>query len=548
MKLSLYIICFLFINTAFCQNELSTKDWQDDLNYLQSEVHKNYSHLFKKISAIDFDDEVKTLHDAIPNMESHEINVAFARIVSLFKYGHTQISFYTVAKRGVLPINLYHFNDGVYIEGVMKAHQKTLGAKVLKVEGIEVEEALKMIRPVVPAENDSYFKAYGLRFLTSPDVLHAQGVLKEWSKTVTLTLEKDNIIFDYEFPTIQLDQLSRGATLTIPNEHWLSIRDQNETPLYLKDLHDKYYYFEYLEDSKILYVRQSSVFDDPNNESLKDFYNRLFTFIDSNRIDKLVYDVRRNGGGNNYNNLQLIKGLMARPKINTKGKFFFVIGRETFSAAQNLTNEIGRYTEAIFVGEPTAENVNFYGDARRVVMPKSGISAYLSHAWWQDAPEWENQDATLPHIAVDMSFQAYKNNEDPVLEAAIDYKDDGFILKPIEHLTDLFTSGNFTQLKIDAVEIAQNPKYLYYDFEKEFGKAGGQLLLNGNLEGAIFIYELLTEIYPHSAGHYYNLGGALEKAEEADKAIIIYEALIDRLPKHMLTGAAKNRIKALEKK
>ncbi len=546
MKASLYIICFLFISSVFSQNQLSTEDWQSDLKFLQATIHKDYPFLFKKISAQDFDTEVEALHGNIPNMEPHEINVSFAKIVSLFKYGHTQITFGTVAKRGVLPVNLYHFNDGVYIEGAMKEHQETLGAKVLKVEGIEVEEALKKIRPVVPAENDFYFKAYGLRFLTSPDVLHAQGVLKEWSKTVTLTLEKDNTIFDYEFPAIKLEELSRGSTLTIPNENWLSVRDQSETPLYLKDLNNKYYYFDYLEASKTLYVRQSSVFDDPNNESLKDFYNRLFAFIDSNSIDRLVYDVRLNGGGNNYNNLQLIKGLMERPKINTKGKFFFIIGRETFSACQNLANEIGRYTEAIFVGEPTAENVNFYGDARKVVMPKSGISAYLSYAWWQDAPQWENRDATMPHIAVDMSFDEYKNNLDPVLEAALNYKDDGFILKPLQHLTQLFISGNFAQLKMDAIEIAKNPKYRYYDFEGEFGKAGGRLFQNGNTEGAIFIFQLLTEIYPDTAGHYYNLGGALEQAQQTDKAIAVYEALIDRLPKHMLARAASNRIKDLK--
>ncbi|WP_299122987.1 tetratricopeptide repeat protein [uncultured Winogradskyella sp.] len=546
MKLSLYIICFLFIGSAFSQNQLSTEDWQEDLRYLQAEVHKNYSHLFKKVTAKDFDVEVEELFADIPNMEPHEINVAFSRIVSLFKYGHTQITFHTVAERGILPVNLYHFNDGIFIEGVMKLHRETLGAKVLKVEGVEVEEALKRIRPVVPAENDQYFKAYGLRFLTVPDVLHAQGILKEWSKTVTLTLEKDNVVFDYEFPTIQLEELSKGSTLTIPNENWLSARDQSKTPLYLKDLNNKYYYFEYLKDSKILYVRQSSVFDDPK-ESLKDFYKRLFTFIDSNTIDKLVYDVRGNGGGNNYNNLQFIKGLMARPKINTKGKFFYIIGRETFSAAQNLTNEISRYTEAILVGEPTAENINFYGDARRVVLPKSGINAYLSYAWWQDEPQWENQDATLPHVAVDMSFNEYKNNADPVLEAALNYKDDGFILKPMQHLTELFMSGNFTQLKTDAIEIANNPKYRYYDFENEFGKAGGRLFLNGNVQGAIFIYQLLTEVYPDSAGHFYNLGSALEKAEQADKAIEVYEMLVKNHPKHMLSRAAKKRIEALKK-
>ena len=43
---------------------------------------------------------------------------------------------------------------------------------------------------------------------------------------------------------------------------------------------------------------------------------------------------------------------------------FVIIGRRTFSACQNLVNELDNYTNAIFIGEPTAENINFYGDTR----------------------------------------------------------------------------------------------------------------------------------------------------------------------------------------
>jgi len=151
----------------------------------------------------------------------------------------------------------------------------------------------------------------------------------------------------------------------------------------------------------------------------------------------LIYDVRLNGGGNNYNNLQLIKGLMARPKINKKGKFFFIIGRETFSACQNLTNEISKYTEAILVGEPTAENLNFYGDAKKITLPKSNIGIYLSYVWWQDVDQWKNEEASLPQTAVNMSINDYKTNKDPILNTILKYKDEEFFKNPLQHLKGL---------------------------------------------------------------------------------------------------------------
>ncbi|MBO6606419.1 tetratricopeptide repeat protein [Psychroserpens sp.] len=545
----LLVFAMLFVSSiVIAQDQLSTEAWQEDLDFLQSTIHKNYPFLFKKIESADFDREVAELKNAIPSLEAHEIPVHFARIVSLFEYGHTTIPFGTVAKRGVLPINLYDFNDGVYIEGVQKAHAETLGAKVLKVGEFSIEKAMAMVRPVVPAENDQYFRAYGLKFVTVPDVLHTQRVISEVSEAVTLTLEKGGNVFTYDFPIIDRSEVSTAYTYTVPNETWVSIRNQDETPYYLKHLLDKRFYFEYLEDKKVVYVRQSSVFDD-ENETLADFYKRLFDFIDSNEVERLVYDVRLNGGGNNYNNKPLIKGLMARPNINAKGKFFFIIGRNTFSACQNLTNEIHNYTEAIIIGEPTAENVNFYGDNNRVTLPNSKINAYLSFAWWQDKPQWENADYTIPHFAVDMSFDEYRNNEDPVLETALTYENHGFILDPMAHLTQLFTEGKIEQLKTDAAEIVQNPQYRYYDFEEEFSKAGNRLLGAGNPEAqqsGLFVLQLVAELFPKSAKALYNLAYAQELNEQIAQAISSYEKVIRLDPESNLAIASTNRIKALK--
>jgi len=74
--------------------------------------------------------------------------------------------------------------------------------------------------------------------------------------------------------------------------------------------------------------------------------------VEKNDVEKLVLDVRMNGGGNNQLIKPIITGIIQLKKINKKGKFFCIIGRRTFSACQNLVNELERYTEVIFVGEP----------------------------------------------------------------------------------------------------------------------------------------------------------------------------------------------------
>lgn len=202
---------------------------------------------------------------------------------------------------------------------------------------------------------------------------------------------------------------------------------------------------------------------------------------------KLLLDVRLNGGGNNYKNKPVVTGIIRTEKINQPGKLFVITGRRTFSACQNLVNELSNYTEAIFVGEPTGENINFYGDNREVVLPNSNIPVRLSYAWWQDKPQWENGPWTAPHIAVEVSSEDYRTNYDPVLQAALDFSADQFILDPMQHLTNLYTTGKMEQLQADAARIIHDPMYRFFDFEGEFNKAGYNVLKGGDIGTAIAI-------------------------------------------------------------
>lgn len=47
------------------------------------------------------------------------------------------------------------------------------------------------------------------------------------------------------------------------------------------------------------------------------------------------------------------------PRINWRGALFVIIGRNTFSAAQNSATLLDRHTHAVFVGEPTGSRPSF---------------------------------------------------------------------------------------------------------------------------------------------------------------------------------------------
>lgn len=529
----------LLISLLFCafssfgQLNLESKQWQEDLRFLQETVHKDYPFLFKKVSKETFDAEVEKLHQEIPSLAEHEIIVGLARIVSLFKYGHTAISLSSWNSTGPvkfhrIPINFYQYNDGIYIQGVHKEYADVLGSKVVAIEGMAIEKALKAIRPVVPAENDQFFKSFGISSLGIPEVLHAQKITSQLKKSISLTLEKEGKTFEKTIPAAQNYDYPGKYSHFLEKGDWLDARDNSQDPLYLKNL-DRICHFEYIPEEKAVYVRQSQVQDDPE-EDIPTFYEKVFTFIEENEVEKLILDVRLNGGGNNYKNKPVVTGIIKSEKINQLGKFFVIIGRRTFSACQNLINELDNYTQAIFVGEPSAENINFYGDIRRVILPNSKIPARLSFAWWQDKPQWENEPWMAPHLAVDMSFADYVENRDPVLEAALDFSDDSFILDPMAHLTELFEKGEVEKLSSEARRLAKDPSYRFFNFEDQLNQAGYNLMSNQQMEAAIFVFQMNTELFPESANAWDSLGEAYWNAKDKEKAIEYYQKAISLDP------------------
>jgi len=522
MKKLIQLLVCVFVLQITAQNKLTSSDWQNDLKFLQTTVHNDYSFLFKKTTQKIFDAEVDKLYKQIPLLQDHEIVLGLSRIVSLFKYGHTDVGF----RYQQLPINLYHFNNGVYIQGLHKDYKLALGAKVIAIEGMTIENALKAVYPAVPSENDQYFKAYGLNYLRIPEVLHAQGILSALSDSVEFTLEKEGKVFKQSFKVLQNKERVPSQYGYVKQQgDWLDARAQGKTPYYIKNL-DKIYYYEYLPDYKAVYVRHSQIQDD-STESIPAFYDRVFKFIDETaNVERLIIDVRLNGGGNNYKNKPIITGIIKSEKINKQGSLFVITGRRTFSACQNLVNEMSNYTNAIFVGEPTAENVNFYGDTNRIELPNSKTPIFLSFAWWQDKPQWEGAEWTAPHLAVDLSFEDYMLNRDPVLEAALNFSDDGFIMNPMAHLTNLFMTGKMDQIKTDAKRMAEDPKYRFFDFEGELNKAGYRVLGNGQMEPAVFIFQLNTELFPTSANTWDSLGESYLKAGDKDKAKEYYNKAI----------------------
>jgi hypothetical protein len=275
-------------------------------------------------------------------------------------------------------------------------HADLAGAEVLQVGGRKTAEVLTELEPLISRDNAMGLKSAGPPLMTVPALLHGLGLIPKEDRM--------------ELTVRDAAGKERAVTLRVgkapPEEKWVTARKgaSRPDPLYLKKRSDAYW-FEYLPETKLVYFQYNGV-RNQGKESLEKFSERLFRFVNEKDVDRLVIDVRWNGGGN----------------VNERGKLFVITGRHTFSAAQNFTTDLMMHTNAIFVGEPTGSSPNFIGETIRFTLPYSKMVGSISDLLWQRAWPMDYRTWIAPELYAPPSFALYKANRDPALEAILAYR------------------------------------------------------------------------------------------------------------------------------
>jgi tetratricopeptide (TPR) repeat protein len=439
------------------------------------------------------------------------------------------------------PLSMYFFKDGLFVITADREHAAAVGARVLKIGNKSAEEAYEAVKGLVFHDDKNEFglKASAPFVLATPEVLHAVGVVEDMERA-QFVLEKDGRQMTVELkPFTRTFDEEHGSTWDfIKPRGWVDARDTASAPapLWLKNVRDLFWY-EYLAAEKTVYVQFNGVADKPN-ETVAAFSKRLFDFVEKNPVERLILDLRWNGGGNNYLNKSLVVGLI-KSKVDERGKLFTITSRHTFSAAQNLVNELEKYTNTIFVGEPTGENVNFYGDAARIELPHSRLVVRASTLWWQNLDPRDRRRWTGPQIAAELTSRDYFTNHDPALKAIFNYTPKKEL---VEQLTEALDANDTALAAKRFREFVKDPANAYLNVESAMNSFGYKLMGMKRLDQAVEIFKLNTEAYPQSSNVWDSLGEAYMNKGSRELAIKNYEKSLELDPSN---GNAVQMLKRL---
>ncbi|MBZ0266735.1 tetratricopeptide repeat protein [bacterium] len=409
-----------------------------------------------------------------------------------------------------------------------------VGGRVLRIGNVSAEEAYARIEPLVPVDNEWTLRDRTPRTLTFANLLAGTGILDD-TDACPIEVETDD---------------GRRVRAVIPcsphhdESGWPTALQAAGTspPLYLQQP-ERSYFFTPLPEHDAVYLLFRAVRND-EAEPFADFCTRAFAYLEEHDVDRLIVDLRLNGGGNNFLNRPLIHGIIRNEKVNREGNLFVITGRRTFSAAMCGTIDLERQTNALFVGEPTGASPNHHGDAVAITLPHTGLVVNISSLYWQNSDPRDMRPWLEPDVPAELTWPDYAAGRDPALEAALNYAGD-----KREHVGRVVDGWLAEGMSVaDAITryrtLRDSDERANYHFgEFELNRIGYGLLEHGMTEEALAIFRLNTEEFPRSWNPWDSYGEALAAAGRTDEAIAAYARSVALNPSNRGGQAALRRLR-----
>lgn len=398
---------------------ITRKDkWISDITFFDQRMKQFHYNLFDKISKQEWNDQLDRLKSDVHLLDDTSVIIRLMQITAKVGDGHT-VLVPPVSGRyqfGLCPFLGYIFHEGLYVLETHKDYQQLLGGKLLAINGMPIDQVLQRIKSVVPSDNEFGSMWLEPLAISIPEILYGLGIIQDRA-AFHLTYLKNGrekrirIKVEEKLTPDFLESWLYGFHQPMD---WVKL-EQDVLPS-AQTRREEFYWFEYLPEDGIVVFHYNQVKTDPK-ENEAQFMDRLNTFMAANTVRALIVDLRYNEGGDNTIYGPFLNGLIANPKINAEGKLFVLTGRRTFSAGMCFATALERYTEAIFVGEPTGSSPNFVGESGGVFqLPYSGIFVNASNLFWQNSYAFDHRNYITPDIYVAQKVSDYVQGRDAALE------------------------------------------------------------------------------------------------------------------------------------
>ncbi len=394
------IVCLCLVFSA-CQTmtpepnvTVDPAQWRADLEFLKVNLPKRHIDAFHAVSREVFDAAIDRLETQSANQNADERLVGLFRILNLIGDGHTGLRF--PLDRAYFPIEIQEFAGEFRVTRAAPGFEQTLGTQILKINQMAVSEVMDRALELTPAdENASLRRALAVNYLGVGLILHGLDVIPDRAAAPFTFRGDDGHVFTMDLPSSPTRNKAGWAR---PHAH-----------AFLSDQHqDEPFWCMSIAIARAVYC------DFRSYKGLRERSAAMLELISQDAPDKLVIDMRDNGGGDyTVGERNLIEPIQRLASINSNGHLFVLIGSQTFSAAMNNAAQFRSKTAATLVGETIGEKPNSYQEPREMRLPKSNLVIRYSTRWYAFVKNGPN--AIEPDVPVAQSWTDYANGQDSAL-------------------------------------------------------------------------------------------------------------------------------------
>lgn len=387
--------------------EQRLRDWREDLAFLAAELPARHKNAFYRCSKEDFTAAVAALDRDLEHLADHQIVVRLMQLVAMVHDFHTGIGIDALPRPSArLPLALGLFADGPVVVGAREGQKDLIGCRLVRFDALPIEEALRRAASVVGYENEATFRHMAPRLLAMGPIAHALG-MSERPDAATITVQGA----DGGERTVDLTALRADEALAAGGPQ------ADGLPLYRQQRATANWY-EPLPQQHAVYVHYWRCADD-TNQRVADLCEDVLEAVEAPGVQRVVVDLRGNGGGNSALLSPLIARLGSRENLKAPGAVIALVGRGTFSSAQMNAVALRQDAHAVLIGEPTGQKPNSYGEVKSFALPHSRIAVRYSTKFWKT--ESGDAESTAPDVTIVPTSADFLAGRDPVLDAALAY-------------------------------------------------------------------------------------------------------------------------------
>ena len=382
--------------------DLDAARWRQDLAFFAHEIVARHSNAFHSLPRHRFDSLVTELDRRLDSLKSDQVYAEMDHIANFIGDAHTFIAMPDDSPQ--FPFRVRRFGTEYRVIAVLRGSERILGARLLTLQNQPIAVVMHRLLALTPAdEHLSLRQARAEGFLSMGMILHGLD-LTSAREVVTLTLADDaGHHFSFEAHAVPMNVADAS-----PWTHVFSSK-----PLYLQHANQAFWH-QYLPEARTVYCSFRGY------DSLSTRAADLLALVARTRPDKLVIDMRQNGGGDYTLGLRyLVEPISRMAHLNRRGHLFVAIGTNTFSAGMANAAQFHTQTAAILVGQMIGEKPNSFQEAREMRLPNSHLRVRYSTQYYHFVGRSPN--VIQPDHELVPTWADYRLGRDPVLEWILRY-------------------------------------------------------------------------------------------------------------------------------